>query len=184
MSAKEVIGMTNATLLDPLPDLELMGNVLDLGRPELAVLMHRYCSKPPRVQTSLLGPPSALIVTRRPGEETPLREALENDAWFVKTCTGPGKGDCPVMRGEHCPLRESVDAAVVFVDPKERSGRLGAIPRLRCAADSSSPGIVALEGSLDPPRFSGGTATVGSLRGPTAVLSTIATLLGVQQQES
>ena len=176
--------MANATVLDPMPDLELMGNVLDLGRPELAVLMHRYCSKPSQMQTSLLGPPSALIVTRRPGEEAPLREALENDAWFVKTCAGPGKGDCPVMRGERCPLRESVDTAVVFVDPKEPSGSLGMIPRLRCAADSSSPGIVALEGSLAPARFSGGTATVGSLRGPKAVLGVIATLLGVQRQES
>ena len=165
--------MTNSTVLDPMPDLELMGNVLDLGRPELAGLMNRYCSQPPQTQTSLLGPPSALIVTRRPDEEAPLQEALEKDAWFVKTCAGPGKGDCPVMRGERCSLRESVDAAVVFVDSRESQRNLGTLPRLRCAADSSSPGIVVMKGRLDSPTYAPGVTAVGSLRGLSSILEAI-----------
>lgn len=176
--------MTHSTLLDRMPDLELMGNVLDLGRPELGVLMHRYCPDIPRTPPALLSPPTALIVTRRQGDEAPLREALEGDGWFVKTCTGPGKGDCPVMRGQRCPLRESVDAAVVFVDPKGLTrGMSGTIPRLRCAAESASPGVVVLEDSLNAPRYLGRSATVGSLRGPNRVISTIAALLGFREQD-
>ncbi len=163
--------------LDPMPDMELRGHMLDLGCPEMAALMRRYISGPPRTQTSLLRPPTGLIVTRRAGDEAPLRKALENDGWFVKTCSGPGKGDCPVMRGERCRLRESVDAAVVYVDPKQLAGVLGSIPRLRCAADSASPGVVALEGRLDPPRYAKGMATVGALRGPASLLTTISALL-------
>lgn len=170
--------MTNATQLDPRPDIELMGNTLDLGRPELAVLMNRYSSHRLRTQTPLLNPPTALIVTHRPGVEEPLREALENDAWFVKTCAGPGKGDCPLLRGQCCPLRESVDAAVVFVDPNGLTNGMGTLPRLRCAADSASPSLVVLEDSLDPPHYLGRSATVGSLRGPQAILNAIAALLG------
>jgi hypothetical protein len=183
MSTKEVMGMTNSTLLDPMPDLELMGNVLDLGRPELGVLMQRYCPDEPRTQAALLSPPTALIVTRRQGDEAPLREAFEGDGWFVKTCAGPGKGDCPVMRGQRCPLRESVDAAVVFIDPKGLTRGMGTIPRLRCAADSASPGVVVLEDSLDAPHYLGRSATVGSLRGASRVLSTIAALLGFREHE-
>ena len=167
--------MTNATPLDPMPDAELMGHVLDLGQAELAVLMNRYSH--PRPQPFLLGPPNALIVTRQEGEEIPIREALENEAWLVKSCTGPGKGECPIMRGERCPLRESVDAAIVFVDPKRLMGELGTLPRLRCAADSASPGVVAIEGSLEPTRYGEGTACVGALRGPDAVLDAISALL-------
>ena len=169
--------MTNTSLLDPMPDPELLGHPLELGRPELKELMNRYSCLTPRFQTTLLGPPAALIVSNRPGDDVAVREALQTDGWFVKSCSGPGNGDCPVLRGERCPLRESVDAAVVFVDPERLAGGLGAIPRLRCAADSASPGVIALEGSLEPTRYGRGTASVGALRGPDAVLSAISTLL-------
>jgi hypothetical protein len=164
-------------MLDPMPDLELTGHRLDLGRPELKELMNRYTGSTPRYQTTLLGPPAALVVSNRPGTDAPVREALERDGWFVKSCSGPGKGNCPVMRGERCPLRESVDAAVVFVEPRRLSGGLGTIPRLRCAADSASPGVVAVESSVEATRFGRGTACVGALRGPDAVLSAISALL-------
>jgi hypothetical protein len=170
---REVMGMTDPTLPGPMPDVEVRENLLDLGRPELAFVMQRYCSHTPSLQTAALNPPSALIVTRRPGQELPIREELENAAWFVKTCSGPGKRDCPLLRGERCELRESVDATVVFVDPQEAMS----LPRLRCAADSSSPGVVALEGSFDPPCYSGSVATVGSARGPHQIVTTIAELL-------
>ena len=117
-----------------------------------------------------------LVVTRRPREEVPLRKALENEAWSLKTCAGPGNGDCPVMRGERCTLRESVDAAVVFVEPLH--GGSGSIPRLRCAADSASPGVVAVEQSFESINYGIGIAAVGALRGPTAVIEAVTTLLG------
>jgi hypothetical protein len=176
MSVKEVMGMTNATLLDPMPDLELMGNTLDLGRPEVALLMNRYLSQPTQSTPCLLTPPTALIVTRRAGQDAPLREAMENDGWFIKTCGGPVERDCPVMRAERCPLRESVDAAVVYVDPNGLCGGTGMIPRLRCASDSASPGVVAMEGRLDPPRYGRGIASVGALRNPDSVLTAISAL--------
>jgi len=166
-----------ASFLDRMPDMELLGYPLDLGRPKLKALMNRYTVATPRVQTPLLRPPSALVVSNHRGTEAPLREVLENDGWFVKSCSGPGNGDCPILRGERCPLRESVDAAVVFVDPGKLAGGLGAIPRLRCAADSASPGIIALEGSLKPTRYARRTALVGALRGTDAVLSAMSALL-------
>ena len=176
--------MTKAgSVLDPMPDMELVGHGLDLRRPELASPMKRYVSEPTRTQASLLAPPTALIVRRVPGEEAPLREAFENDGWFVKTCAGPGNGNCPIMRGERCPLRESVDAAVVYVDPQQLTGGLGSIPRLRCAADSASPGVVALEGRLGPPRYGRGTAAVGALGGPESILTAVSALLAAGEAD-
>lgn len=175
--------MSDQALLERIPNIELRGHILDLGRPELAALMDRYVSHENVSTPGLLDPPTALVVTRQSGEEAPLREALENDAWFVKTCAGPGKGDCPVMRGEHCTLRESVDAAVVFIDQKTLHGGSGSIPRLRCAADSASPGVVALEQSFEPIKYGKGIAAVGALRGPMAVIEAITTLLQRQEGE-
>lgn len=179
---KEVMGMTNAAdFLGPGPDLESMGKTLYVSRPELAQVVDRYVTKAPAHQVSPVGASNALIVKcSGEREEVPFRKAFEEQGWFVKTCLGPGKADCPIMRGERCPLRESVDAAVVFVDPWAPHCRLGAIPRLRCAADSSSPGVVALEGRLDPPRYGSTTAMVGALAGPEAVLHAVSTLLGSQ----
>lgn len=176
--------MSEQALLERVPNIELRGHVLDLGRPELAALMDRYVSHDNRPTPGLLQPPTALIVTHRSDEEAPLKEALENDAWSVKTCAGPGKGDCPVMRGERCPLRGSVEAAVVFVDAKSLNGGSGSIPRLRCAADSASPGVVALERTFDPIKYGNGIASVGALRGPRAVIEAITTLLERQESPS
>jgi hypothetical protein len=169
--------MSHQVLVEREPNIELRGHVLDLGRPELAPLMDRYVSSDNRTTPGLLDPPKALIVSRQPGQEAPLLETLENDAWSVQTCAGPGGGDCPVMRGERCSLRESVDVAVVFVAPKSLHGGSGSIARLRCAADSASPGVVALEQSFDPIRYGRGIAIVGALRGPRAVLEAASELL-------
>lgn len=175
--------MATTTLLDPMPDVELVGHRLDLGRPELRELMNRYSGATPLANKTLLGPPAALIVANHPADATPVREALEDDGWSVKSCAGPGKGDCPVMRGERCSLRESVDAAVVFVGPNRLAGGLGATPRLRCAADSASPGVVAVEGSYEPTRYAKGTACVGALRGPDAVIEAISALLASKDSD-
>ncbi len=160
--------------LEPLASTGLLGYTLDLGRAELAELMERYVPMSPHTTAELLGPPTAVIVTRRAGQETPVKNKLEADGWSVEVCDGPGRRVCPLMRGEACVLRESADAAVVFMSPAEGTA---STPRLRCAADPSSPGVVALEGCIDPPRFSGTTATVGALRRPEVVVSTVCELL-------
>ena len=164
--------------MEPQPGIEQEWHALDLGRPELQALMNRYSGdEPARRQTSIFAPPAALIVTRKGGEEAPLREAIEAQGWFVKTCAGPGATRCPLLRGEPCALRQSVDAAVVYVDPAGLYGGTWNIPRLRCAADSASPGVVALEGRFDRPQFTPTTATIGALRGPGAILATLRRLL-------
>ena len=165
------------TPLDPMPDVELQGQPLDLSRPELRAVRNRYSSATPLAKMAVLESPAALVVSSGPGDGSLVSEALESEGWFVKSCAGPGKGNCPVMRGERCSLRESVDAAVVFVDPQGPAGELGTLPRLRCAADSTSPGVVAVQGSPEPIRYLGQTACVGSLRGPDAVLEAISALL-------
>jgi hypothetical protein len=179
MNLKEVMGMTRVgEPMEPEPVIELEWHALDLGRPELKVLMNRHSGdEPARRQTSLFAPPAALIVTRKEGEEAVLREAIEAQGWFVKTCAGPGATNCPVMRGEPCALRQSVDAAVVYVDADGLCGGTGNIPRLRCAADSASPGVVAFERRFDPPQFTSTTATIGALRGPGAILAALRRLL-------
>ena len=129
------------------------------------------------LRTAPDGLQTALIVSPYPSEDMPLREEFEKDGWLVRTCAGPGMCDCPVMRGKPCPLRESVDAAVVYVDPKELKGGSRMIPRLRCAADSASPGVIALEGRFDSPKYGRGTAIVGALRSPKMVLTAISALI-------
>lgn len=169
--------MKSSTVLDPMPDVELTGHRLDLGRPELRELMNRYTGSVPQARTTELALPSVLVVSNRPGGDEQVREALRDRGWSVKSCAGPGTGDCPLMRGNGCPLRRSVDAAVVFVDPNRCGGGLGAIPRLRCAGDSASPGVIAVEESAEPARFAGVGACVGAARGAQAILSALSTLL-------
>ena len=131
-------------------------------------------SRPP----GFLRRPRALIVSDPGGQDGLVRKSLERDGWHVATCTGPGEAICPIMRGQSCGLRQSVDAAVVFASPRERERYLTRMPRLRCAADPSSPGLVALEGRFDPPRYTERPATVGSLRGPDAVVAALTALAG------
>lgn len=169
-------------MLDPMPDVEVVGRPLDLSRPELQGLMERYCSRAPEAQATVVDPQTALVVTRHPGEEAPLREALVDQGWMVKTCAGPGTGNCPLMHGSRCELRNSAEAAIVFVDANDFSGSLGTIPRLRCAADSSSPGVVVLEGSNEPPRFLGRSASVGAMRDVKTILNTVKSLLTTNRQ--
>jgi hypothetical protein len=161
-------------VLDPIAGTELLGYSLDLGRPELVQLMDRYAPSSPHLPEVLLGPPTAVVVTRWAGQEAPVKKELEADGWSVQVCDGPGRRVCPLMGAEECPLRARADAVVVFVSSKEG---LGSTPRLRCAADSASPGVVALEGRIDSARFSGTTASVGELRGPGAITSAVSALL-------
>lgn len=170
--------MSNAAdVLEPVASRELLGYTLDLGRPELAEVMERYVPRNPRAPEAMLGPPTAVIVTRWEGQEEALKAELESDGWSVELCEGPGKKACPLMRGESCPMRQRADAAVVFMSATEGCA---STPRLRCAADPSSPGVVAIEGRINSPRFSGRTATVGAWRGPEAITSTVSALLAAE----
>ena len=49
--------MTTTTLLDPMPEAELVGHFLDLGRPELRELMNRYSCMRPAVVLERLSEP-------------------------------------------------------------------------------------------------------------------------------
>ena len=108
--------MTQRPVLDPTLDVELLGNTLELGRPELAEIMERYVPDRPRPGVSTASPPVTLVVGDGPA--SPLQRALEDDGWRVEACRGPaGTAGCAVMRGQRCTLRDSVDAAVVYVEP-------------------------------------------------------------------
>lgn len=173
--------INNKFLLDDVPEPEVMGHALDLSRPELAPIMGRCVSNSRRPLPVTFRPPSVLVVTRRDNQELELGQTFESHGWLSKVCRGPAQANCPVVRGEDCPLRKSVDAAVVFVNPAESQRNLGALPRLRCAADSSSPGVVVIEGRFDAPTCANRVATVGSQRGPKAVLAAL-TELGTRSQ--
>jgi hypothetical protein len=170
--------MTDATVLDRMDRIDLLGHSLDLGRPELSLLMDRYLSEPDQ-RPPQLAQPIALIVAHREGQDRELKRAFRGAGWSIKSCAGPGKRDCPLVRNEACALRQSSDAAVVYVDPSEPAGAMGMLPRLRCAVDSSSPAVLAMEGRIDPPHLANGTATIGSLRPADSIVRTASELLAL-----
>ena len=132
-------------------DPEVLGPRLDLNRPELGGLLKRYA---PRV---------ALIVGRSADDTEELRVTLVEDGWQIDSCIGPNGANCPLLRGRGaCTKRECADVAVVFVDTAHSVA--GSLPLVRCAADPSSPAVVALEGQADPPVMNGDRALVGALR--------------------
>ena len=158
------------------PDPELMAPSLDLRRPELAEVMARYTPGLP-LGTEVEPPErSALIVRNGLASATETEEAFEHAGWVVKNCAGPSFGNCPLLRHENCELRESVDVAVVFVDPHVGAPETRSLVRVRCAADSSSPGVVAINGSIESERYAGRNAVVGARR-PDAIVKTARKLL-------
>jgi hypothetical protein len=164
--------MTAERALPPIPDPETAGYTLDLGRSELRDVMNRYSGRRPVGRGSLLSPPAALVVGD--AEPSALKAALEEEGWAVSACGGPSAvGSCPVMRGQPCALRQSVDVAVVYVGGGGSTGPSMSWPLLRCAADGGAPAVVALEGRLDAPRYEGTRAAVGALRGPVAIVGAI-----------
>jgi hypothetical protein len=145
--------------LDP-EDLEPR---LDLNRPELKGLLKRYA---PRV---------ALIVGRDADDTEELRVTLVEDGWQIESCIGPNGVDCPLLRGRGaCTKRECADVAVVFVEATHSI--TGSLPLVRCAADTSSPAVVALEGQADPPVMNGDRALVGALRTARTIADTADTI--------
>lgn len=138
---------------------------LDLARPELRPILDRYA------------PRSALIVGRQ-SSSAELSDALTEAGWQVRACEGPGHNRCPLLEGNPCTLRESVDAAVVYIDGRATWPGSGLLPLLRCAADTASPAVVALEGRVDRPVVKDGHAVVGALRSPDTIMATMETIAG------
>ena len=120
---------------------------------------------------------TALIVHNGLASGTETEEAFEHAGWVVKNCAGPSFANCPLLRHETCELRESADVAVVFVDPHLCAPETRSLLRVRCAADSTSPGVVAIDGSIEPERYAGGNAVIGSRRGPDAIVKTALSLI-------
>lgn len=118
---------------------------------------------------------TALIVNRPGVAEEPLKKALEADGWRVETCCGPAAADCPMLHARPCSSREAVDVAVVHVEGA-RLPQSAVLPRLRCAADSASPALAVIEGSLSAPRFAARTATVGACNAPDTIIRTVEVL--------
>ena len=151
------------TKFDSSSDPEILGSPLDLNRPELLGVHNRYMSR------------SALIVGRSVDEATDLKSALLDDGWRVESCGGPTRVSCPLLqRRGPCPKRDCVDVVVVYV-PATRSAA-GALTLVRCAADPSSPGVVALEGQADEPMIDGDRALVGALRTGRSIADTAAAI--------
>lgn len=124
---------------------------LDLGRPELKEVLHRYVS------------PSVLLVGRTRSGMEDLRAEMAAHGWYVRECEGPGRTRCPLLEGRRCHVRDSVDVAVVYVhDATSPQG--SSSPKVMCAAQGGRPAIVTVEGSLQPPRTKGRSGVVGALR--------------------
>ena len=63
-------------VLDQTPSTGMIGSTLNLEQPQLALLMDRYVPSRPRAQAELVAPPSAVIVTRRSGQESAVKAEL------------------------------------------------------------------------------------------------------------
>jgi len=151
--------------LDCSTDPEILGSPLDLNRPELRGVLRRYVSR------------SALIVGRSAVEASDLKAALLDGGWRISSCNGPAHANCPLLQGRaSCSERERADVAVVYVDANRSV--TGSLPLVRCAADPSSPAVVALEGQADGPMIDGDRALVGALRTARTIAGTVATIAG------
>ena len=168
--------MSNMTE-DGLRNPELMAPTLDLGRPELAEVMARYVPGIPLGVDMKPSERSALVVQNGMTSGTETKEAFEHAGFAVTECEGPSSGHCPLLRHEKCELREAADVAVVFVDLEVGDPHVSSLLRIRCAADASSPGVVAIDGSIESPRFTRDKAVIGARRGPEALVKTALSLL-------
>lgn len=163
-------GTRTRETLEPSP--ELIEPSLDLSRAELAEVMDRYETPAVRVAG-----PVALIVERPGLADHGIKKALTDEGWTVRTCSGPSGSVCPLMIGEPCGLRENADVAVVYVDKRAPSAVTNTLPRLRCASHAASPGVIAIEGSIQSPAFADRSATVGGLRDPQTIIGALKQLL-------
>ena len=151
--------------LDSSNDPDILGSPLDLNRPELRDVLEPYVSR------------TALIVGRSSDEASDLKRALLDGGWQISYCTGPAHVSCPLLQGKgSCSKRECADVAVVYVDANRSVS--GSLPLVRCAADPSSPAVVALEGQADEPVIDGDRALVGALRTARIIADTVDSIAG------
>lgn len=128
----------------------LQAEVLLENRPMLALLRHRGAADrehPGGVVRMSIGTvgdlpdwPSAesrrkLLVATGSGRWSGERDAADQ-GWATTMCRGPsrrGRGGCPVVRGEACPLADGADAIVVMLDPAadETASLVAALRRRR-----------------------------------------------------
>jgi hypothetical protein len=144
-----------------------LGSRPDLTRPAPSSPLKRY------------PPPSALIVGRGREDTADLRAALVEDGWQINSCRGPTGQTCPLLTGRGpCTERECADVAVVFLDAAHSVA--GSLPLVRCAADPSSPAVVALEGQADAPVLNGDRALVGGLRSARTMVDAVDEVTGLR----
>lgn len=148
-------------------DPELFVQPLNLSRPELWRIRARYL------------PLNALIVGSPLGDKSGVAEVLAGEGWRISSCEGPGRVRCPLLRGKSaCPLRRTADVAVVYADARGLASGAAVLPQLRCAADPSSPGLIALEGRLDDPLIEGCRGVVGAFRSPQTIARMVGSVCG------
>ena len=151
---------------------ELRVSPLDLSRPELEGVMARY-STPRSIESPIAISGNALLVGADQETEARLRTELETRGWETSTCPGPSIATrCPLFVGGKCELRENADAAVVFVDTS-RVSTAGVLPKLRCAADRSSPYVLVLENRINGATERQGGIVIGSGRGASAIADAV-----------
>lgn len=164
------------SVLDHMPDRDMKGNQLDLARPELRPLVRRYHKQSVSKPASVGPRRTALVVTSPTAGAEPMIGSLRVRGWDVSTCSGPGQITCPVMNSQECSLRRSADVAVVYLNPDTMWPVSATLPRVRCAADSASPGMLALEGRHSEPSFSDNHATIGAERDPEIIVDALEVL--------
>lgn len=144
---------------EPRMDPELLAPRLELSRPELEGISRRYA------------PPQILIVG--PDRGVPVEDGLRERGWEVTTCAGPGKTDCPLLRGSECDLRKDADVALVHVDPSRGSSDGRTLARVRCAVEGGSPALLALDGRLDKARVDASATTIGAARSVEEIVAAV-----------
>jgi len=155
------------TKADSSLDPEILGSPPDLNRPE------------PSGQLGWYSPRSALIVGRSLEATVELRAALLEDGWQINSCKGPAGTTCPLLMGKGpCTERERADVAVVFLDAAHSVA--GSLPLVRCAADPSSPAVVALEGQAEALVIDGDRALVGALRSARTIVDAVDEVTGLR----
>lgn len=132
-------------------DPELLDHRLDLRRSELRPLRDRYF-------------PADALVVRGSASGHDLEQGLLEAGFRLSRCEGPGRTRCPILEGKPCPIRDRSDVAIVHIDGRLAWPGSGLLPRLICAANSSSPAVVVLERRGDPPARHQRNVVIGELR--------------------
>lgn len=134
----------------PSLDPEMSAPTLTLTRSEMRGVLRRYAP----LQVLIVGPDRGVAL------DTELAER----GFRVETCRGPGRNDCPLLRGQDCTLRSDADVAVVHLDPSRGPSDGATLARVRCAVETSTPALIALDGRFDRRADRGGITTMGAAR--------------------